>query len=293
MDRVKVVEVGPRDGLQNETTFISTEEKIGFIKALIETGLSEIEITSFVSPKKIPQLADHVDVMQAFREVETPRLSVLVPNLQGFERALNVGAKHIAVFAGVSETFSKKNINATIDESMARYKEVCEAAIQAGLSVRGYLSCCWGCPYEGAIAESRVVELAERLLEFGCYEVSFGDTIGVATANKSKALIKFLQQSVPTEKIAVHFHDTYGQAIANVYAALEEGVRTVDSSVAGLGGCPYAKGATGNVASEDIIYLLHGMGFETGVDLHKLAQVGRDMSKRLERFYQAKVGQVL
>jgi hydroxymethylglutaryl-CoA lyase len=289
-DQVRIVEVGPRDGLQNESQTVETNVKIDLINRLSDTGLQMIEATSFVSPKAIPQLNDADLVLQGIRQKPDVAYPVLVPNYHGLERALQAGAKHIAVFAAASETFSQKNIRSNIQDSLRSYVPVVQEAKDQGLWVRGYISCALGCPYEGKIDPERVLEVTQALLTMGVDEISIGDTIGVGTPKSVRALLKLLSSIIPMEKLALHAHDTYGQALANVYAALEEGIRIVDASVAGLGGCPYAKGATGNVATEDVLYLLEGLGIETGVDYQKLVQVGDFICKALNRRNEAKSG---
>ena len=281
--RVRIVEVGPRDGLQNEAATVPTEVKVGLIDRLTDAGLPAIEATSFVSPKWVPQMADNAQVMAAIRRKPGVRYPVLTPNLKGFEAALAAGCDEVAVFVAASETFSQKNINCSIAESLERARPVTEAAKAHGVRVRGYISCVLGCPYEGDIAPERVREVATTLRRMGCYETSLGDTIGTGTAGKTQRLIATVAEAVPVPELAGHFHDTYGQALANVYAAMELGVATFDSSVAGLGGCPYAKGATGNVASEDLLYLLDGLGIETGVDMTRLRLAGQYISDFLGR----------
>ncbi|PVV00855.1 hypothetical protein BB560_004750, partial [Smittium megazygosporum] len=256
--RVKIVEVGPRDGLQNEKAPIETSTKIDFINKLSKTGLSYIEAASFVSPKWVPQMASSDEVFKSIEKEHGVTYSALVPNEKGLENAIACGVKEIAVFGAASETFSMKNLNCSIDESMDKFQAVAEKALSLGLSVRGYISCVVGCPYEGDIRPNAVAHVSKRLYDIGCHEVSLGDTIGVGTPEKVRDMIRAVASEIPLSSLAVHFHDTYGQAISNIYAALLEGVRVVDSSVAGLGGCPYAKGATGNVATEDVIYLLEG-----------------------------------
>ena len=290
---VKIVEVGPRDGLQNEERLIPATIKIEFINKLSETGLSVIEATSFVSPKWIPQLADQVEVFQGITQHENISYPVLVPNEKGLENAIKVGAKEIAVFTTPSESFCKKNINCTVAESLEKIAIVIETALKNNIRVRGYLSCVLGCPYEGEISPLVVADLAEKLISLGCYEVSLGDTIGVGTPEKTRMMLEAVLKKVPVDKLAVHFHDTYGQALVNIYVALSLGIAVVDSSVAGLGGCPYAKGATGNVASEDVVYMLNGMGIESGVDLNKLVDVGSFIMKKLQRSSTSKVHQAL
>lgn len=290
---IKIVEVGPRDGLQNEKETLATQIKIDFINQLSETGLSVIETTSFVSPKWIPQLADASEVYQGIQKKPNVHYPVLVPNLKGFEAALAVDVKEIAVFTTPSEEFSQRNQNCSVTESLHRIAEVVEMAKKKKVRVRAYLSCVLGCPYEGKIMPEKVGELGEILLRMGCYEISLGDTIGVGTPPKIKRLLEVVSRHVPLKYLAVHFHDTYGQALVNIYSALEFGINVIDSSVAGLGGCPYAKGASGNVATEDVVHLLHGMGIDTGVDLKKLIAVGKFISKQLGRAPQSKVNLAL
>ncbi len=273
-DRVTLVEVGPRDGLQNEPDPVPTEVKITLIDRLADCGLPVIEAASFVSPKRVPQMADAARVMAGIARRPGVRYPVLTPNMRGFEAALAAGAEEIAVFGAASETFSRRNINCGIDESLARFAPVCEAARARGLRVRGYVSCVLGCPYEGAVAPEAVARVARALLDLGCDEISLGDTIGVGTPGRARAMVEAVAALVPIERLAAHFHDTYGQALANILAVLEIGVSVIDSAVAGLGGCPYAPGATGNVASEDVLYMLDGLGIETGVDLDALARAG-------------------
>jgi isopropylmalate/homocitrate/citramalate synthase len=280
---VKLVEVGPRDGLQNEKTVVPTAVKVELINRLSKTRLKVIEAGSFVSPKWVPQMADTAEVLARIDRASGVSYPVLVPNLKGFEAALAAGAREIAVFAAASETFSKENINCSIAESLERFEPVCAAAKAKGIAVRGYISCVLWCPYEGRIAGSAVTKVAERLLDLGCYEISLGETIGKGTPLEVQHLIDAVSGKIPRERLAVHFHDTYGQALANVLAALEKGIGVVDSSVAGLGGCPYAPGASGNVASEDVLYMLNGMDIETGVDLAALTETGRFISQALKR----------
>ncbi|CAL4911732.1 unnamed protein product [Urochloa decumbens] len=280
---VKIVEVGPRDGLQNEKGNVPTSVKIQLIHELVAAGLSVVEATSFVSPKWVPQLADAKEVLKGIQQVPDVRYPVLTPNLRGFEAAVAAGAKEIAVFASASESFSKSNINCTTDESLFRYRGVTAAAKKHGLLIRGYVSCVIGCPVEGAIDPSKVAYVAKELYNMGCSEISLGDTIGVGTPGSVAAMLEAVMPFVPVDKIAVHFHDTYGQALANILVSLQMGISIVDSSVSGLGGCPYAKGATGNVATEDVVYMLHGLGIETNVDLNKLMEAGDYISKHLGR----------
>jgi hydroxymethylglutaryl-CoA lyase len=286
---VKIVEVSPRDGLQNETMIIPTDVKIDFINRLSETGLSAIEVTSFVSPKWIPQLADNEIVFQTIFKKDAIQYPVLVPNRQGLERALRVGVKEIAIFCTPSEQFSQHNTNCSVAESLNRIQDLMPIAKENNLRVRGYLSCVLGCPYEGEISPAAVADLAEKLIALGCYEISLGDTIGVGTPVKTQKLLQTVMRKVPCEKLAVHFHDTHGQALVNIYAALECGVAVVDSALSGLGGCPYAKGASGNVATEDVVYMLDGMGIQTGVDLQKLIAISYFISNYLQREPRSKV----
>lgn len=288
-DKVKLVEVGPRDGLQNEKKNIPTSVKIEFINRLSDTGLSVIEATSFVSPKWIPQLADHKQVFEGITKKETVSYPVLVPNVKGFENALSAGVKEIAVFTTPSETFSQRNTNSTVSDSLQNISDIVRAAHANNIRVRGYLSCVLGCPYEGNIAPEAVADMADKLITLGCYEVSLGDTIGVGTPGKTDTLLKIVMEKIPREKIAVHFHDTYGQALANIYVALLNGINVIDSAVAGLGGCPYAKGASGNVASEDVLYMLNGLDIETGVNLESLISAGRFITNALGKTTQSKV----
>ncbi len=274
-ERFRIVEVGPRDGLQNEAAGVPPATRIAFIEKLIAAGLTSIEAGSFVSPKWVPHMAGTAEVLKAFKGRAGLSLPVLVPNEKGLDAALAAGAQEIAIFGAASETFSRKNINCSIDGSLERFKPVVERALAAGLRVRGYVSCVLGCPYEGRIAPGKVTDVAVRLLELGCYEISLGDTIGVGTPHAARDLVKAVAGLVPMRQLAVHFHDTYGQAVANIYACVEEGVRVADSSAGGLGGCPYAKGASGNVATEDVVYLLGGLGFETGVDRDAVIEASR------------------
>ena len=289
-EHVRIVEVGARDGLQNEKTIVPTAVKIELIDRLSDCGMQSIEATSFVSPKWVPQLADAADVYTAIRKKPEVRYPVLVPNLQGYERAREVGAAEIAVFTAASEAFNRTNINAGIDESIERFMPVIERAKHDGVAVRGYVSTVLGCPYQGEVPIADVVRVAQRLHHLGCYEVSLGDTIGIGTPTKARAMLAAVAQEVPMSALAVHFHDTRGQALANILACLELGVAVVDSSVSGAGGCPYARGATGNVASEDVVYMLHGMGISTGVDLEKLIETGRWLSTQLSRGNNSRVG---
>ena len=276
---VRIVEVGPRDGLQNEPLVngepVPTAVKIDLIERLAAAGLPAVEATSFVSPRWVPQMADQSEVLAGIRRHPGTSYPVLTPNLKGFEAALAAGATEVAIFGAASESFSMKNINCGIAESIERFRPVAEAAARAGVKVRGYVSCVVGCPYEGMIAPAAVADVAARLADLGCYEISLGDTVGVGTPGRIRAMLDAVALRVPVENLAGHYHDTYGMAAANIYASLEAGVATFDSSVAGLGGCPYAKGASGNVATEDVLYLLHGLGIETGVDLDQVAAAGR------------------
>ncbi|WDG40491.1 hydroxymethylglutaryl-CoA lyase [Pseudomonas synxantha] len=280
---VRLVEVGPRDGLQNEAQPISVADKVQLVNALSEAGLSYIEVGSFVSPKWVPQMAGSAEVFAQIQRKPSVTYGALAPNLRGFEDALAAGVKEVAVFAAASEAFSQRNINCSISESLARFAPIMAAARQHGISVRGYVSCVLGCPYEGAIAPEQVAAVARELYAMGCYEVSLGDTIGTGTAGATRRLFEVVGAQVPRDKLAGHFHDTYGQAIANVYAGLLEGIQVFDSSIAGLGGCPYAKGASGNVATEDVLYLLNGLGIDTGIDLERLIGAGQQISRVLGR----------
>ena len=292
--QVRLVEMSPRDGLQNEPgPVIDTAIKTGLIDRLADCGLNHIESASFVSPKWVPQMGDAAEVMAGIKRKAGVRYSVLTPNLRGFENALAAGVDEVAVFGAASESFSQKNINCSIAESLERFLPVMEAAKQHHIPVRGYVSTVLGCPYEGDIAPDQVAKVAKALAELGCYEISLGDTIGVGTPLKAKRMLEAVAAAVPIEKLAAHFHDTYGQALANLYAVLEEGISVIDASVAGLGGCPYAKGASGNVATEDVLYLLNGLGIKTGVDLNKLVTTGEWISEQLKRHNGSKVGQAL
>jgi hydroxymethylglutaryl-CoA lyase len=273
--RVRLVEVGPRDGLQNESREVPTAIKVELIERLAEAGLPAVEATAFVSPKWIPQMADHTEVLERIRKKPGVSYPVLTPNLKGYEAGRAAGATEVAVFGAASEAFSKKNINCSIAESLERFQPIVSEAKKHNIAVRGYVSCVLGCPYQGEVAPADVAAVAGALYDMGCYEVSLGDTIGVGTPGKTKAMIEACARRVPLAKLAGHYHDTYGQALANIYASLEAGVTTFDASVAGLGGCPYAAGASGNVATEDVVYMLHGMGYATGVDLAKLVAIGR------------------
>ncbi|MBI4756799.1 MAG: hydroxymethylglutaryl-CoA lyase [Betaproteobacteria bacterium] len=292
-EKVKLVEVGPRDGLQNEAKVVPMQVRVALVEMLAETGLSAIEAGAFVSPKWVPQMADSATVLRALRPRQTVRFSVLTPNLRGFEDAVAAGAREVAVFAAASETFSQRNINCSIAESLARFQPVMAAARQTGVAVRGYVSCVLGCPYEGEVAPERAAEVAHALFEMGCHEVSLGDTLGVGTPAGTRRLFEAVGRRVPMDRLAGHFHDTYGMAVANIYASLEMGVACFDSSVAGLGGCPYAAGASGNVATEDVLYLLRGLGIDTGVDLEKVAAAGAFICHHLGRDSQSRVARAL
>jgi hydroxymethylglutaryl-CoA lyase len=290
---ITIVEVGPRDGLQNEAKHLSTSLKIELIERLANCGVPVVESGSFVSPKWVPQMAGTAEVLAGITALPGTRYPVLVPNMQGFELAVKAGAAEIALFAAASESFSQRNTNCSISESIARLKPVAEAARLQNIRVRGYVSCVLGCPYEGEVDAASVVSVSEQLLLAGCEEISLGDTIGTGTAAKANALINDVIKVVPVNQLAVHFHDTYGQALANILASLDAGIRIVDSSVSGLGGCPYAKGASGNVATEDVVYMLHGLGLETGIDLSALATTGDWVSNLLQRPNNSKAGQAL
>ena len=280
---VRLVEVGPRDGLQNEAQPISVADKVRLVDALSAAGLSYIEVGSFVSPKWVPQMAGSAEVFAQIQRKPGVTYAALAPNLRGFEDAVAAGVKEVAVFAAASEAFSQRNINCSISESLERFAPIMTAARQQGISVRGYVSCVLGCPYEGNIAPEQVAAVARELYAMGCYEVSLGDTIGTGTAGATRRLFEVVGAQVPRDKLAGHFHDTYGQAIANIYASLLEGINVFDSSIAGLGGCPYAKGASGNVATEDVVYLLDGLGIHTGIDLQALIGAGRQISQVVGR----------
>jgi len=293
MTTIRIVEVGPRDGLQNEPGEVPTAVKIELIERLADAGLAAVEATAFVSPKWIPQMADHTEVLERIRRKPGVAYPVLAPNLKGFEAARAAGAEEVAVFGAASEAFSKKNINCSIDESLERFRPILSEAKKHNIRVRGYVSCVLGCPYEGDVKPQRVADVAGALYDMGCYEVSLGDTIGVGTPAKTKMMLDACSERVPVAKLAGHYHDTYGQALANTYASLELGVRTFDASVAGLGGCPYAKGASGNVATEDVVYMLHGLGLHTGIDLDKLVGIGAWISGVLGRDYGSKAGKAI
>ena len=290
-DFVRIVEVGARDGLQNEAA-VSTQDKVALINALADAGLKDIEAGAFVSPKWVPQMADSSDVISALN-LPNVNLSALTPNLRGAEAAKQVGIQEFAIFTAASEAFCQKNINCSIDESINRFKDVMDFAKANNIRVRGYVSCVMGCPYQGDVDYNDVLKVSERLLELGCYEISLGDTIGVGTAKKVDELLDLLLQHIDKSKLAVHFHDTYGQALTNIYTALSRGIATVDSAVAGLGGCPYAKGASGNVATEDVVYLLQGLGIEHGIDLERLAKAGWAICSALNKQPVSKVSLAL
>ncbi|XP_042302414.1 hydroxymethylglutaryl-CoA lyase, mitochondrial-like [Sceloporus undulatus] len=288
---VKIVEVGPRDGLQNEKAIVPTDVKIELINQLSRTGLPVIEVTSFVSSKWVPQMADHTEVMRGIQRYPGVRYPVLTPNLHGFHSAIAAGATEVSVFGAASESFSKMNINCSIEESMERFEDVVKSARKMDIPVRGYVSCALGCPYEGSIAPAKVAQISKRLYEMGCYEVSLGDTIGVGTPGSMRRMLESVLKEIPVTAVAVHCHDTYGQALANILTAMQMGVHVVDSAVAGLGGCPYAKGATGNVATEDVIYMLNGLGINTGVNLYKVMEAGDFICTALNKNTNSKVAQ--
>lgn len=291
-ESVKIVEVGPRDGLQNEQT-VSTETKVSLINQLSSCGLTHIEAGSFVSPKWVPQMSDSMEVMSQITRITGVTYSALTPNMRGFEQALNANADEVAVFTSSSEGFCQKNINCSIEESLERFKPVIAMAHEQGIAVRGYLSCIVDCPYDGPTEPTQVAKVAKALLDLGCYEVSLGDTIGTGTPIRVANMLNAVLRQVPVDKVAVHFHDTWGQALANIYQALQMGIKVVDSSVAGLGGCPYASGASGNVATEDVVYLCNGLGIETGIDLDRLAHAGWEVSDVLGRQPTSKVSLAL
>lgn len=299
-DSVRIVEVGPRDGLQNEKHPISTSDKIELVNRLAKAGVSHIESGSFVSPKWVPQMADSLQVMQNIERFENVRYAALTPNKRGFDQAIEANANEVAIFAAASESFSQKNINCSIEESLQRFSEIMSAAKSANIPVRGYVSCILGCPYEGAITAenakahfSKVKQVTKQLLDMGCYEVSLGDTIGTGTPVFTEQLLQTLLEDIPSHQLAVHFHDTYGQALSNIFVALQNGITTIDSSIAGLGGCPYAKGASGNVATEDVLYMLKGMNIETGIEFDSLIDIGNWISQKLGRTNGSKVGLAL
>jgi hydroxymethylglutaryl-CoA lyase len=290
---VKIVEMGPRDGLQNEAKILSTPVKIRFINLLSRTGLRSIECTSFVSPKWVPQMADNSLVLQGIDRLPKISYPVLTPNIQGLQSAIEARAHEVAIFGSASETFTQRNVNCSIAESLERFSSLCLLAKERDIRVRGYVSCALGCPYEGRVDPESVARLAKQLFDMGCYEISLGDTIGVGTPGSTLRMLQAVKQVVPVEALAVHFHDTYGQALANLLVALQEGVAVVDASVAGLGGCPYAEGASGNVSTEDVVYMLHGLGVSTGVDLDKLIDAGDFICGELGKPNQSKVARVM
>ncbi|KAM6432773.1 3-hydroxymethyl-3-methylglutaryl-CoA lyase, cytoplasmic [Rhynochetos jubatus] len=288
---IKIVEVGPRDGLQNEKVIVPTDIKIELINRLSKTGLPAIEVTSFVSSKWVPQMADHKEVMRGIERHPGVQYPVLTPNLQGFHSAIAAGAKEVSVFGAASESFSKMNINCSIEESIEKFEEVAKSARNMNIPVRGYVSCALGCPYEGNVTPAKVAEVSKRLYSVGCYEISLGDTIGVGTPGSMKRMLEAVMKEIPLSALAVHCHDTYGQALANILTAIQMGVSVVDSSVAGLGGCPYAKGATGNVATEDVIYMLNGLGINTGANLYRVMEAGNFICTALNKKTNSKVAQ--
>lgn len=292
-DRVSIIEVGPRDGLQNEKQIVALDAKVKLIQNLADSGIQHIESGSFVSPKWVPQMADSLDVLQAIKRKDDVIYSALTPNFKGFELAVKAKADEVAIFTAASESFTQKNINCSIEESIQRFLPIIEAAKTSNIPVRAYVSCVLGCPYEGNIPVKKVHEVTQRLLDLGCYEVSLGDTIGIGRPHEAKHLLDSLLTEFSPSQLALHFHDTYGQAIANQYVALELGYRRFDSSVAGLGGCPYAKGASGNVATEDLVFMLNGAGMQTGIDLNKLIQTGHEICSVLNRQNQSKVAKAM
>ncbi len=292
-EQVRIVEVGPRDGLQNEPDPIAVDTRVELIEKLSAAGLRDIEAGSFVNPKWIPQMASSEEVFAGLERQPGVRYAALTPNLKGFERALAAGADEVAVFAAASEGFSQKNINCSIAESLQRFEPVMAAAAAENIPVRGYVSCVLGCPYDGDIAPAEVARVSGELLDMGCYEVSLGDTIGVGTAGSMRGLLETLLGDIDTDKLALHCHDTYGQALANILVGLQHGIATVDASVSGLGGCPYARGATGNVATEDVVYMLQGLGIETGIDLPRLIEAGNFISAELGRDNQSRAALAL
>jgi hydroxymethylglutaryl-CoA lyase len=291
--RVKIVEVGPRDGLQNESQPVSAAVKIELIERLADAGLPVIEATAFVSPKWVPQMADNAEVMAGIRRKPGVAYPVLVPNRKGLDAAIAARAEEVVVFGAATESFSRRNTNCSIDEGLARFSEVCAEALERGLKVRGDISVCLGCPYEGEVPPEAVVRVARALDAMGCYEITIADTIGTGTAGATRRVVEAVAEHVPVSRLAGHFHDTYGQAVANVYAALECGIATFDSSVAGLGGCPYAKGATGNVATEDVLFMLNGLGVETGIDMDKLVEAGDFICRQLGKGTNSRVARAL
>lgn len=292
-EQVTIFEMAPRDGLQNEAANITVADKVTLIEGLANAGVKKIEAGSFVSPKWVPQMANSDDVLKQVSRIDGVAYTALTPNMRGYEGAIASGADEVAVFGAASEGFTQKNINCSIAESIERFIPVIEAAKAQHLPVRGYVSCVAGCPYDGDIEPEKVAEVAKKLFELGCYEISLGDTIGVGTPQVIQRMLNAVQEQVPANKLAVHFHDTYGQALTNILVALQNGISVIDSSVAGLGGCPYAKGASGNVASEDVIYMLHGMGIATGIDLNHMVQVGAKISQAIGKAPQSKVALAL
>lgn len=291
--RVQIVEVGPRDGLQNEKQPIDATTKIGLVEALANAGVSYIEAGSFVNPKWVPQMAGSEEIFKQTKRIDGVTYAALTPNMKGYDRAIEVGADEVAIFAAASEGFSQKNINCSIDESLQRFEPIMNAAKNAGIKVRGYVSCVVGCPYDGDIEAEKVAQVAQRLLDMGCYEVSLGDTIGCGTPASIAHLLNTCLKTIDAKNLAVHLHDTYGQALANILVALQKGIAVIDSSVAGLGGCPYAKGASGNVATEDVVYMLNGLGIEHGIDLDALIQAGNGICQKLERDNGSKVARAI
>jgi hydroxymethylglutaryl-CoA lyase len=292
-DPVRIVEVGPRDGLQNEKTPVSVAARIAFIEALVGAGLHTVEVGAFVSPKAIPQMENSDQVLRGIDHHPDSEFHVLVPNEKGYEAAREAGAKVIAVFASASEGFSRANINCSVAESIGRFRPVVVRASADGIKVRGYISCVLGCPYDGEVRPQAVVDVAKKLWDLGCYEISLGDTIGVGTPVKARHLLRAVAGAVPIANLAMHFHDTYGQALANLYAGMEEGARVIDSAAGGLGGCPYAPGATGNVATEDVVYMLEGMGIATGVDMQKLVAATNEVSRLIGRLPVSRVASAM
>lgn len=288
--KVKIVDVSPRDGLQNEKQLVSVADKVALIHQLAQAGVPNIEAVSFVSPKWVPQMADGLAVMQAISRTPGIVYSALTPNMKGYASARQAAMDEVVIFGAASEAFSQKNINCSISESLERFREVAHSAAQDGIRLRGSISCCLGCPYEGEVAPAKVLEVVDRMSDLGCIEIDIADTIGVGTADQVKKVFDVLLRRYPASRFSGHFHDTYGQAIANIVAALESGIAIFHGSVAGLGGCPYARGASGNVATEDIVYLMHGMGIETGIDLTRLATAGTEISRVLGRASQSKAG---
>jgi len=292
-NRIEIVEVGPRDGLQNETEHLSPAERIDLIEKLALAGLKQIEAGSFVSPRWVPQMAGSDVILESLRDRDDLRLPVLVPNMQGYENARAAGVREIAVFAAATESFSQKNINCSIDDSLQRFEAVCRQALADNVRIRGYISCVLGCPYEGEVDPANVVRISRDLLQLGCSEISLGDTIGVGTPDKARALIEACATEVGIDRISAHFHDTYGQALANILACIEAGVTTVDTAIGGLGGCPYAKGSAGNVATEDVVYMLNGMNIDCGVDLPALLDITESLCERLKRPPASRVARAL